>query len=510
MPVKPRFRRCPDRGRLGHNGAVAVTGTRRRPAGLAKILATLGPATDPDGVLDAMVEAGLDGGRINCAHGTPEEWRMRAEALRTSADRAGRPLSLLVDLAGPKARLGDVEEAWVAAGEEAAFTPEGSRVRGALPTSWPDLAGAVKPGASEIAIGDGTPRFASLREDPERPGVIVGTCVRAGMLGPNKGFVVTEAEVDLPALTAKDMRDLRTAVELGADYVALSFVHDEADVRSLRGALSATGSDARVVAKIEKVEAVKSLEAIVAVSDAVMVARGDLGVEAGVAHVPELQKRIIAAARARGKLVITATQMLESMVHASEPTRAEAADVANAVFDGTSTLMLSAETTIGDYPAEAVTAMAEIALAAERGLGPRPVDPQHASGRVTAVLEAAVDLADRVDAAAIVMRTDTGTSVREAVRHRPRRPVVAVSPSRRVAQQLALEWGVVPIHAGERPQNTDDLVAQLLTAASASLGLVHGAPVVLAYGPSGGGAGQTNLIVVREVGDKPVWEDWVV
>lgn len=504
-----RFPAAPS-GLARHNGPVPARKAPTLNSRLAKILATLGPSTDPPGVIDAMVEVGLDGGRINCAHGTPEEWRMRADALRAAGERAGRPLSLLVDLAGPKARLGDVVDRQVALGEDLAFAPAGVEQPGVLPTSWPDLVSAVSPGRSEIAIGDGTPRFASLRQDPDRPGVVVGTCVRAGWMASSKGFVVTFAENDLPALTEKDMRDLRSAVELGADYVALSFVHDEADVRSLRGALAAKGSDARVVAKIEKLDAVRSLESIVAVSDAVMVARGDLGVEAGVAQVPELQKHIIAAARTRGKLVITATQMLESMVHSAEPTRAEAADVANAVFDGTSTLMLSAETTIGDFPVEAVDSMAEIAAAAEQGIGPREHKAERKSGRAAAVIEAAVALADRVGAEAIAMRTDTGGSVRGTARHRPRRPIVAVTESARVAQQLALEWGVVPIVKRERPQDTDDLVAQLLAAAAESLGLPSGVPVVLVYGPTGSGAGQTNLIVVREVGDTPVWEDWVL
>jgi pyruvate kinase len=477
---------------------------------LAKILATLGPSTDAPGVMDGMVAAGLDGGRINCAHGTPDEWAMRAELLRAAGERARRPLSLLFDLAGPKARLGEVVERQVVLGEELAFAPDGVHENGALSTSWPDLISAVSPGRSEIAIGDGTPRFGSLREDPERPGLVVGTCVRAGWMASNKGFVVTHAENDLPALTDKDMTDLRAAVELEADHVALSFVHDEHDVRSLRGALAAAGSHARVVAKIEKLDAVRSLDAIVAVSDGVMVARGDLGVEAGVAQVPELQKEIIAMARARGKLVITATQMLESMVRSAEPTRAEAADVANAVFDGTSALMLSAETTIGDFPVSAVDAMAEIAAAAERGLGPREQKSERKPGRPAAVIETAVQLAERVGAAAIAIPTETGGSVRGAARHRPRRPIVAVTESPRVARQLALEWGVVPVVNRERPQDTDDMVAQLLAAAADSLGLASGIPVVLAYGPTGSRAGQTNLIVVREVGDTPIWEDWVM
>jgi pyruvate kinase len=464
-----------------------------------KILATLGPATDAPGRLDELVRAGIDGGRINCAHDGPDRWRERAGALRRAAEGAGRPLALVVDLAGPKMRLGQgVAARDVAPGELVVFSTRGTPPEGAVEAGWPGLAEAVTVGRSEIVIGDGTPRL-EVVEARADAGTVVARCVRPGRIGPRKGIFVTYAPSPASTLTERDLADLEVACEMGADVVALSFVRSGQDVRRLRGALAALGSDARVLAKIEKVEAVEALDEIVDVSDGVMVARGDLGVEAGVARVPLMQKAVIRGAGRLGRLVVTATQMLESMVQQPEPTRAEAADVANAILDGTSAVMLSAETTVGRYPVEAVRAMAEIAQEAERGapLALGLLSP--IASRPEAVMQAGVHLAHQVGAAAIVVTTVSGGAARAAARYRPRPPVIALSEDERVRRQLALEWGVVPGRLPPRPGSEEELAAMALERAREVGGLASGDVVVLAYGPPNAGPAQTRVLEVRAI-----------
>ena len=285
--------------------------------------------------------------------------------MRAASERAGRPIGLLFDLQGPKLRLN--------AATEPRIVQVGDEVRLRAPAGVQvdfDKFTALVTERSEIVIGDGVPRFAVVREDgAERPR---RSCVSPGPLAPRKGINVTYARPELPAITEKDVADLGLAAELGADFIALSFVRSAADIEQLRALALELGSAAKLIAKIEKIEAYEALDEIIDVSDGLMVARGDYGVEAGVARVPLMQKDTIRRATQQGKFVITATQMLESMIQASEPTRAEATDVANAVIDGTSAVMLSAETSVGAYPVESVRAMAEIALAAEEA----PVDPR--------------------------------------------------------------------------------------------------------------------------------------
>jgi pyruvate kinase len=472
-----------------------VASVRRR----TKILATLGPATDPPGVLEALVREGMDGARINCAHGTPEDWRARAAGVRSAAAAAGRPIALLMDLAGPKMRLSsNIEERELERGDEVAFAAAGAGVDGAIPVDWHGFAELVSAGRSELVVGDGTPRLTAVRIEGEGDGRrVIGRVVRPGMLGPRKGLAVTFAHREAPALSERDLADLDIAVELCADLIALSFVRSAADIRALRHELVARGSRARVVAKIEKAEAIEALEPIIAEADAIMVARGDLGVEVGVARVPLLQKDIIRRSTEAGRLVITATQMLESMVRSPEPTRAEATDVANAVIDGTSALMLSGETAAGRYPVEAVAAMAEIALEAE---GVESV-PSHATLREAdeaAVMHAAVMLAGAIDARAIVVPTSTGGSARACARHRPRQLIIALALSQEVANQLALEWGVVA-RVVEGAETLDDFIEKVLRGAQAAARLPYGAQVVLTYGPVVNRPGSTSFIVVRRL-----------
>jgi len=455
-----------------------------------KIVATLGPATDADGVLDRLVASGLDCARLNCSHGSHEDLRRRAAMVREASARAGRAIGLLFDLQGPKLRLNAATEPRaVAVGEQVTFGPGGVAVDF-------DKFTALVTERSQIVIGDGVPRFAVLRQ--QGPDVIT-TCVSPGPLAPRKGINVTYARPELPAITEKDVADLGLAAELGADFVALSFVRSAADIDQLRSLALELGSAAKLVAKVEKIEAYEALDEIIATSDGLMVARGDYGVEAGVARVPLMQKDTIRRGTQSGKFVITATQMLESMIHASEPTRAEATDVANAVIDGTSAVMLSAETSVGDYPVEALCAMAEIAEAAEES----PVIHGRAQPVITgltgeAVMRAAVELAEELDAAALIVPSSTGGAARACAKYRKRRPIIALAHQPGVANQLTLEWGVYPTDM-PTAETVDEMIDLALVTARDFAGLASGARVVLTAGRRTGTPGATNLVMVREL-----------
>jgi pyruvate kinase len=462
-----------------------------------KIVATLGPATDVEGVLDLLVAAGMDCARLNCSHGTAEELRRRAAGVRAAAERAGRPLGMLLDLQGPKLRLAaDVEARTVQRGDSVTFCGA-ARATGAerVGVEFPDFAALVTE-RSQIVIGDGVPRFDVDRIDD---GDVIAHALSPGPLAPRKGINVTYARPELPAITDKDAADLTLAAELGADFVALSFVRSAGDLEQLRELLRGLGAAPRLIAKIEKVEAYEHLDEIIAVSDGVMVARGDYGVEAGVARVPLMQKDTIRRATQAGKFVITATQMLESMIQAPEPTRAEATDVANAVIDGTSAVMLSAETSVGAYPVEAVVAMATIAEAAEEAPsihGRARAAPTSSTGE--AVLHAAVELADKVDAAALIIPTSTGGAPRACSKYRCRRPIVALTHQPGVGNQLAVEWGVYPVPM-PTAESVDEMIDLALAHARDFAGLPTGARVVLTAGRRTGTPGATNLVMVREI-----------
>ena len=461
-----------------------------------KIVATLGPATDAPGMVDRLIAAGMDCARLNCSHGTAEELRRRAAEVRAAAGRAGRPVGVLFDLQGPKLRLsaGTVPRT-VQAGETVTFAgTDGTAGEDCVRVDFADFARLVTE-RSEIVIGDGVPRLVVVSAGP---GEVVARALSRGELAPRKGINVTYARPELPAITDKDIADLGVAAELGADFIALSFVRSAADIEQLRARSTDLGWHGRTIAKIEKVEAYEHLDEIIAVADGVMVARGDYGVEAGVARVPLMQKDTIYRATQAGKLVITATQMLESMIHAPEPTRAEATDVANAVIDGSSAVMLSAETSVGDYPVEAVRAMAQLAQAAEespvihgRARASTPDTP------AAAVMHAAVELADELDAAALLVPTSVGGAPRACAKYRRRRPIIALAHDPRVADQLTLEWGVYP-HSIEVTESVDELIDSALLAAKDFAGLPSGTRVVITAGRRTGATGATNLIMVRE------------
>jgi pyruvate kinase len=462
-----------------------------------KIIATLGPATDEKGALDALVAAGMDCARLNCSHGTHEDLRRRAGEVRAAAARAGRPVGLLFDLQGPKLRLSAAAvPCTVQTGETVTFTCTDDDVgERRIPVDFADFPRLVT-ARSEIVVGDGVPR---LVVESSGPGEVVARSVSPGELLPRKGINVTYARPELPAITEKDLIDLALAAELGADFVALSFVRSAADIEQLRARLNEHRWHGRTIAKIEKIEAYENLDQIIATADGVMVARGDYGVEAGVARVPLMQKDTIYRATQAGKLVITATQMLESMIQAPEPTRAEATDVANAVIDGTSAVMLSAETSVGRYPIEAVRAMSQLAEAAEES----PTIHGRARSDVrdtaaAAVMHAAVELAQELDAAALLVPTAGGGSPRACAKYRRRQPIIALPHDEDVANQLALEWGVFPreMAVGE---SVDDLIERALLTAKELAGFASGTRVVITAGQQTGTSGATNLIMVRDI-----------
>jgi pyruvate kinase len=465
-----------------------IDGPRR-----TKIVATIGPATSTREMVAALVEAGMDAARLNLSHGTHADHAERARLVRDVQGQLGRPLALIADLQGPKIRLGHIEPRMLANGEQVILSPEDQPQNGQLPIAPAIAVDVLQPG-HEVLIDDGHVRLAV---ETVRPGEATCRVIVGGVVSAAKGVNLPGVPLPIPSLTRKDLDDLDFALELGVDFVALSFVRAAADVRDLKARVRETGSGARVIAKIEKSEAIDVLDEILDESDGVMVARGDLGVEIGPAQVPLLQKRIIHEALERGKPVITATQMLESMITQPEPTRAEASDVANAILDGTSAVMLSAETATGQYPIEAVSTMHSIARAVEPSLGYRHELPEAADVPTVGVAmsNAACDLAEVLGAKAILVPTFTGRTASAVARLRPRRPIIALTHHSTAVQQMALEWGVTPILIPECA-NVEELWAVAVTASCES-GLVSpGDRIVITAGTSVNIPGTTNVIKV--------------
>jgi pyruvate kinase len=459
-----------------------------------KILATIGPASSSAERLASMLGAGMDAARMNFSHGTHDEHARACDLIRSLQREAGRPLALVADLQGPKLRIGDLPApVTLIRGTEIVVVPEEAARDGELPVS-PSVIGDVLQPGHEMLIDDGLVRLrvAAVEHGRARCDVVVGGVVTA-----HKGVNLPGVPVPIPSLTRKDVSDLEFALQLGVDFVALSFVRSAADVRDVRKLIQEAGSPARVIAKIEKAEAVDALDDIIAEADALMVARGDLGVEIGVAAVPLLQKRIIVRALERGKTVITATQMLESMIQHAEPTRAEASDVANAVLDGSSALMLSGETAVGEYPVESVAYMDRIARAVEPSLGYRHQlpDASQEPGVGQAMSNAACDLAEALGAKAILVPTATGRTASAVARLRPRRPIIGLTHNHFAVQQMALEWGVIPMLI-EEARDVEDLWSRSLDAARAAGYIATGERVVITAGTSVNIAGSTNVIKV--------------
>ena len=418
-----------------------------KPIRKAKILATLGPASRNPGVIESLLSAGANGVRINMSHGTREEKVDDIESARAAAAKLKRPLAVLVDLSGPKIRtrqLKDGNPVTLKAGD--IFTLTTRDIIGdekQVATNYPDLARVVEPG-TRLLLDDGA--IALVVESTTKTDVVCRV-INGGVLGERKGINLPGVSLPIDSLTEKDIDDLKWAVEQNVDYIALSFVRRAEDCSRAKTLIHEAGGRAPLVAKIEKAEAIDHLDEIIATADAVMVARGDLGVETSVELVPVYQKRIIEKAVHAGKMVITATQMLQSMVSSPRPTRAEASDVANAVWDGTDALMLSNETASGLYPIPAVETMCRIVESAESGREPASDNiakwAGRQSGRVSrALCEAAAFAAEEMGTRVTAVLTESGLMARRLSALRPEQRIIALTNSQEVQNELALIWGV--------------------------------------------------------------------
>ncbi|HWE82746.1 MAG TPA: pyruvate kinase [Gaiellaceae bacterium] len=460
-----------------------------------KIVATIGPGSGSHEMLRALAAAGMDSVRLNFSHGAHAEHASRAKITRAVQQELGRPLALMADLQGPKLRVAGLTESRLLFESATVYISGADNARdGDLVVAPAAIAEALEPG-HEVLIDDGLIR---LVVDDVEGGRARATVIVGGEVKPNKGVnLPAGVPIPVPSLSEKDLVDLDFALGLGVDYVALSFVRGAADIHELKEIIANRGSDARVIAKIEKAEALDALDEIVEEADAVMVARGDLGVEMGAAMVPLLQKQIILRCLEAGKPVITATQMLESMVEHAEPTRAEASDVANAILDGTSAVMMSAETAVGAYPVEAVRTMDRIARAVEPSMGYRHQSPETSASKDVrrAMSNTATDLAEALGAKAIVVATATGRTASEIARLRPRRPMVGLSHHQAAVQQMALEWGVLPVLMASTADLEDLWVRTIETAREAGM-IETGDLVVLIAGTAVNRSGSTNVIKV--------------
>jgi len=460
-----------------------------------KIVATLGPATGTDSQIATLLDAGVNVIRVNASHGTAEDRGRWITAVRRAAEAKDLPIAVLVDLQGPRIRVGNLPSPReIVAGQIVTFAPESLARGDELPTTYDLLAQDARVGA-RILLNDGLLSVEVTAVDPPR---VRGRVVDGGTLTAHKGMNLPGTHVSAPALTDKDREDVVDAVRWGADYLALSFVRRAEDLAELRKLVPPA---MKLVAKIEKAAALEDLERILVASDAVMVARGDLGVELPFEDVPLVQKRLIREANRQGKPVITATQMLESMVHAPRPTRAEASDVANAILDGTDAVMLSAETAMGDYPVEAVRAMDRIIRAMEPQALAR--EERRLAARDEVSVEGAIALgttavARMLKTPLIVTLTQGGFTARKVAALRAQMPILAVTTQIATFHQLALVWGVTPVLVDRVPgydamlEVVRDLILKRGYAA-------RGDHIVMTAGVPWEVSGSTNLIKVEEV-----------
>ncbi len=471
-----------------------------------KIIATLGPASESPEMLEALIRAGMDCARLNFSHGDYDEYARVIALIRETADRLRRPVAIMQDLQGPRIRVGPIEGGAVelAAGEEVRLrAADGKGTSAVLTTNYRELPHDVERG-DRILLDDG--RLVLTVEDVEGGDVVRARVLEGGVLKEKKGLNLPGVAISVPPLTDKDRRDIRFGCEHGVDFVALSFVRRGQDIADLKEAIRACDADTPVIAKLENLQSVENLDEILREAQGVMVARGDLGVELPPERVPILQKEIVRRANQAQRLVIVATQMLESMTTSLRPTRAEASDVANAIFDGADAVMLSAETATGEHPVEAVAMMERITVAAEQEMESAPWRALHATERVQdfadAIADAATLAVTEIGARYIVSFTQSGATAALLAKYRPNVPLIAFTPYGHVRNRLALHWGVTPLQM-EIPDTIDRLIAEtekrLVREEMASRGdvivLVCGAPLDV--------GGRTNLMKIHRIGDKP-------
>jgi len=473
----------------------------RRPS-QTKIVATVGPSCEGVEKLAALVEAGVDVFRVNTAHGDREQHAGWLEDIRAAGRQTGRVVAVLVDLAGPKIRLGELPggEMELATGDEVRFVPgEGPGVPGRLTTSYDKLVDELRPG-DRVVLADGT---VALSVERIEDGAAVCRVAQGGLVRTRQGVNLPGVKLSMPTLGETDRANAEWAAQNGVDFIGLSFVRSAGEVRQLAALVEAAGSEAQTVAKIEKPEALENLDQIIEVADAVMIARGDLGVEIDIADVPVVQKRIIAACHEHRKPVIVATQMLDSMQHRRIPTRAEATDVANAILDGADACMLSGETAIGRYAREAVETMHRIALATEplglsQSSGPPPDLGAEGVNPITeAVTYAAGRLAEELGAKTLVVASASGRTALSVSKNRHFVPTLGVSGSEVTLRRMCLYWGVTPLPGAPIDQD-DELLRFVIERGRAAGHLAAGDRVVLVSG-TGLSSTRHNAVIVHEL-----------
>ncbi|MDD6769743.1 MAG: pyruvate kinase [Inconstantimicrobium porci] len=471
-----------------------------------KMVCTIGPASEDPAILKQIIEAGMNASRHNFSHGDHEEHRGRIESVRRLAKECGKEVAIVLDTKGPEIRTGKFEpnkvelqkgtEFTIYAGEKAMAEVVGDTTKCAV--TYENLPNDVKPG-NTILIDDG---LVGLEVKSIEGNAVKCEVMNTGLVGTHKGVNLPGVKVNLPAMTEKDKADLIFGCEMKVNMVAASFVRKAEDVIAIREVLKANGGeDIMIFPKIENQEGVDNIDSIIAVSDGIMVARGDLGVEIPIEEVPAVQKMIIRKCNEAGIPVITATQMLDSMIRNPRPTRAEVSDIANSIFDGTDAVMLSGESANGTYPVEAVKTQARICEAAERELTYK-VSVSNAKHHVPAVAgviaRATCNAAEELEASAVIASTQSGATARRISQCRPLCPVVAVTPNERVAKQLAFSWGVLPVVADEF-KSTDEMLENSVEIAKKAGVVKAGDTVVVAAGVPVDKTGSTNLMKVAEV-----------
>lgn len=466
-----------------------------------KIVATIGPASDSPEIIKYFIQAGVEIFRLNFSHGDQEYHANVFNLIREISSSLRKPVAILQDLQGPKLRVGSLAQdpLLLRQGEEVILKlGEVSNEPNVIPIKEKELIEALRPGAS-IMLSDG---LIELKVIEKRENEVVCKVVNGGELKSKRGINVPNITINIPSVTSKDIEDLMFGIRLGVDFIAVSFVRKAADVLQVKNILEASRVNIPVIAKIEKHEAIENIDDIVLAADGVMVARGDLGVEIPLEEVPILQKIIIEKCNRLGKPVITATQMLDSMIRNPRPTRAEVSDVANAIFDGTDAIMLSGETAVGDYPTEAVLTMSRIAEYTESQLKYSDMLRRRAefstNSPTDAIGYATCEIAQRLGAKAIITSTQSGYTARMVAKYRPSQPIIAVTPDERVQRRLLILWGVSPLLT--RIYNTTDEMIEASVQASLDAGLIRkGDTVILTGGIPVGIGGTTNFLKVHQI-----------
>lgn len=472
-----------------------------------KVVATIGPASKDPETIRQMIRAGMDVARINFSHGTHETHAQNIATIRQVAEEEHAVIAILCDIQGPKIRIGQVAggEMPVESGDMLTLTlDEVPGDNGIISLPHPEFIKDISVD-TRLLLDDGNLEFV-VKETTTR--TIVAEVVIGGVLKSRKGVSAPNAKLTLSAITEKDRADVEFALRQQTDYIAMSFVRTADDIRQLRWLMNFFGHEAAIIAKIEMREALDNIEEIIAVSDGIMVARGDLGVETPAERVPLEQKRIIKLCNKAAKPVITATQMLESMTRNPRPTRAEASDVYNAIIDGTDAIMLSAESASGDYPIRAVEVMTNIALSAEQYLWDNRTNGQHFSvikqegieGISNAISEATFHISEALNPTAVVTTTLSGYTTRRVAKERPRTPILCMTPNSTTYRRMALVWGVLPLLVPEF-STIDEMLSIIVRAAHDAKLVRRGDTLVIIAGVPFGVAGQTNLLKVHRVGE---------